>query len=247
MMAFVQLVRACLICLAAGSEHADPEPLHLTYFPVMAKGLAPALALEVSGLKWEGAHPKDWPAEKSGTPFGQLPTLQIPGGITIAQMIAIMNYVGRVKPKMAGADDREFATSQMLLAFADTDLYPGMQKFQDTTSVKDKCPMSDTDKWWKETVPAMMANLNKLLAARGNGIDKFTSSGMTVGELALFSMLHQMKLVKPALLADAPSVLSFYNRIARAKGVRKVLASGGGFPGALLQYFVERTTDRSDL
>ena len=93
----------------------------LTYFPVMAKGLQLALIAEFSGLEWDGETktkgdgPEDWPQLKVKTPFGQMPFLETPEGLTVGQSVAIANYMGR-KGDMLGKTDAEFAVSQMCMA-----------------------------------------------------------------------------------------------------------------------------------
>ena len=64
------------------------------YFNVMAKGLPMALVCELSGAKWTGGVPADWPALKPTTPFGQMPLLTTPEGTMIAQCMAIAQYIG---------------------------------------------------------------------------------------------------------------------------------------------------------
>jgi len=109
----------------------------LTYFPLVAKGLAPALCAEFSGMKWQGNDDTgfsgaEWGDLKSSgkPPFGQLPILETPKGLVIGQATAICNYIGHVAGT-AGKDAGEFAMSQMLLAEGE-DLYVLMQKYQPT-------------------------------------------------------------------------------------------------------------------
>jgi len=219
------------------SSIAD-EPLTLTYFAVMAKGLAPALVLEVSGLPWEGRHPDDWAAMKPTTVFGQLPQLKTPDGFLMAQMAAIVNVISRRAPELLGVGEREFAVSQELLVFADDDLYRGMQKHQDTINKKDKVPQAELDEWWSKIVPGHLASLGKLMVAQGHGGDRFTSGGFTAGELVLWAILHQIKLVRPGVISATPAVSAFYNRIGADARVARVIREGGAFPGPLKQYFV---------
>ena len=93
----------------------------LTYFPLMAKGLQLALIAEFSGLEWEGQTktrgdgPEDWPQLKVKTPFGQMPFLVTPEGLSVGQSVAIANHMGR-KGDMLGKNDAEFAVSQMCIA-----------------------------------------------------------------------------------------------------------------------------------
>ena len=62
---------------AKKAKHS-PQPFELRYFPVMAKGLGPALVAEYSGLPWKGREAlgfdagKDWKTLKPTTPFGQV-------------------------------------------------------------------------------------------------------------------------------------------------------------------------------
>eukprot|EP00933_Yihiella_yeosuensis_P006784 TRINITY_DN111572_c0_g1_i1.p1 TRINITY_DN111572_c0_g1~~TRINITY_DN111572_c0_g1_i1.p1 ORF type:complete len:251 (+),score=52.11 TRINITY_DN111572_c0_g1_i1:96-755(+) len=216
-------------------------PLKFTYFPVMAKGLGPSICLEVSGLEWEGTSqvPAEWPALKPQTPFGQLPILEMPEGLVISEMCAIINVIGRKKPEMQGADDVEFAVSQMLMQFGE-DLYNTMQKFQDTVFAKDKCPKEETEKMWAETVPGHMAKLEALIQKYGKGNDRFTASGMTVGELSLFAYLYQMKLVNDGMLSSTPSLSAFFQRIASDERVKKVIETGSKMGTPFNQYFVAR-------
>ena len=208
---------------------------NLTYFPVMAKGLAPSLVLEVSGLPWDGIHPEDWQAMKPTTVFGQLPQLTTTDGIVMAQMAAIVNLVSRRMPVLQGIDDEEFSVSQELLVFADDDLYRGMQRHQDTINKKDKVPVAEMNEWWSVVVPGHMARLEKLMMQND---DRFTSSGFTAGELVLFANLHQMKLVRPGFMRATPGVSAFYARVAADDRVARVLNNGGGFSEPLQQYFV---------
>jgi len=215
----------------------------LTYFPLLAKGLGPALCAELSGLEWKGNSDTGFAMAKWGElkdtgkpPFGQLPLLEA-NGINVGQSVAIVNYIGRLAGT-EGKDDAEYAMSQMLLAEGE-DLYALMQKFQPTIMAgyheKGKGGPKENEKFWAEAVPAELAKLEKLLA-KGPG-DAFTSSGTTVGELYLFAMLHQMKLVEPDFLKGTPALLKFYEQTKAHAGVAKVL-EGKSSMGELNPYFI---------
>ena len=118
-----------------------PEPtLEFLYFPLYAKGLGPALNLAFSGLPWKGPKALGWtaaewgPLKESGEPpFGQLPLLRTGGPAgSLSQCIAIVNYVARkAGPVLEGADEREVALSQMLMAEGE-DLYNAWGKVNPT-------------------------------------------------------------------------------------------------------------------
>ncbi|CAK9031125.1 unnamed protein product [Durusdinium trenchii] len=224
---------------------AMSEPMKLYYFPLMAKGLGPALVAEFSGLPWVG--PKDlgftrddWPKlkESGKCHFGQLPLLEN-GSVRVSQCLAIVNYMARLSG-MEGATPEEFAMSQSLLAEGE-DLYAAMQKFQPTVSVKlgdlgrdgmtRKGDREAFTKFWEEWVPDQMRKLDALV----NG-DQFTST-TTVGELYLWSMLHQMKLCQPSLFSGTDQLASFYTRLENDPKVQRVVTGKSSF-GELNQYFV---------
>merc|ERR1712007_404994 len=91
--------------------------VNLTYFPLWAKGPSIALALEHSGLEWEGAFCQfeDWKDMKGTTPFRELPVLEVPDHGMIGHELAILNYIGQQVPAMGGMDVKEFLVSQQLL------------------------------------------------------------------------------------------------------------------------------------
>jgi hypothetical protein len=119
-------------------------PLKLWYFKIDAAGLGPALALEFSGLPWEGPASLGWTmdaageqtaslfAEASGVgpgspwaevkaapellPFPHLPLLW-DGGRWIGQGVAIQNHIGR-RASMEGSDLDEYTTGQILIQAA---------------------------------------------------------------------------------------------------------------------------------
>ena len=68
----------------------------LTYFDFSGgRGEAARLALHLAGVEWtDNRFRGDWPDAKPTTPFGGLPTLEIPGKGTISQSNAILSYIG---------------------------------------------------------------------------------------------------------------------------------------------------------
>jgi glutathione S-transferase len=211
----------------------------LTYFPLLAKGLAPTLCAELSGLAWKGNKDTGFAMDKwadlkaSGKPpFGQLPILET-GSSVIGQSTAICSYIGHVAGT-DGQDGNEYAMSQMLMAEGE-DLYNLMQKFQPTIFAKDKSEDDVIVKFWAETVPPELKKLDKLLGSK----TAFTKSGTTVGELYVFAMIHQMVVVSSDCLDETPSLKKFYDSTKALPGVKKVL-DGGSSMGSLDQYFIQK-------
>lgn len=227
-----------------------PEPMKFYYFNVHAKGLGPALALEMSGLPWQG--PKDmgwntdegWPALKASgkCPFGQLPLL-IDGGLNIGQTCAILNYIGK-KAKMEGETEADYVISQALLIEGE-DLYNALQDFQPTTGrklgerspylPKSKGDLAANKEWWADCVPGHMEKLEALLA----GKDKFTTGKkFAVGEIHVWAMLHQMKFCNEKLFDGKPALNSFYKKMLNDASVQKVLKGESSFGAWDVPYFI---------
>ena len=69
----------------------------LTYFDFPGgRGEAARLALHVARADWvDNRFQGDWPAAKPTTPFGGLPTLEVPGKGILSQSNAILSWIGR--------------------------------------------------------------------------------------------------------------------------------------------------------
>ena len=226
----------------------------LQYFGVMAKGLGIALVAEHSGLSWLGSADTATNVDyKAKAPFGQLPLLLLEGAPPIAQTTAILNVLGRLCG-LAGDDDRAFALSQMLIGEAE-DLYAGLQRFNPTVyqALGSGFPKADTraqyDAFWARDVPKQMVFLQNFCLSDNLGIAFLNAEERkavgwtgpaptpTVGELYLWSILHQMVLVQPTCL-DATHVLkNFYSIVLKSASTARVL-SGESPMGPFKPYFV---------
>lgn len=210
----------------------------LKYFGVMAKGLAPTLCAEMSGLSWKGDAVTfdNWPAlkESGKPPFGQLPILETPTGRVLGQATAICNYIGHVAGK-AGKDPEEYGISQMLLA-AGEDIYSLMATYQPTLLATSK--PTDNKKFWRELLPEQLQKLETILKSTDG--DRFTSSSnpITPGELYLFALLYQLALIDGTFLNATPAMQKFYETTKALPGVTKVLA-GESAMGKLEQFYIK--------
>jgi glutathione S-transferase len=93
----------------------------LTYFDApVSRGEECRLALCVAGVDFEDVRvtSADWPALKPATPFGMLPTFELPGRPPLAQSNAILVFIGRrhgLHPK----DDLEAARHEAILEYVE--------------------------------------------------------------------------------------------------------------------------------
>ena len=89
----------------------------LTYFDMpVSRGEECRLALHVAGVEFEDERldRAAWMAHKPHTPYGSVPTLELPGGVVLAHSNAILVYIGRrwdLHPK----DDLEAARHEAML------------------------------------------------------------------------------------------------------------------------------------
>ncbi len=222
----------------------------LRYFPLLAKGLGPSLVAEFSGLDWSGSTVSGDEFRsglKSQCPFGQLPLLTLPDGTHVAQTTAVINCIA----KLAGTerDGNEFAKSQMLLAEGE-DLFAMCQRFVPTTFMKlgerhatngtVKGDRAQYDEFWETRLPAQLDFLDRLCPG-----GRFHSEGdeaPSPGELYIFSVLHQLCMVKPSLLTakegKQPGNLAvWYAKLLADEAVARVL-NGESAIGKMNQYFM---------
>ena len=216
---------------------------HLTYFPVMAKGLQLALIAEHSGMEWtgitagKGEGPDAWPGLKPKTPFGQMPFLETPEDGTVGQSVAIANYMA-AKANTQGATPAEFAMSQMCMAEGE-DLYSimGSKNLQRWKAAADRCSDEEVEAYWAGPVPTHLACLEALCKDTG-----FTTTGRTAGEIYLWGMLHQMCLMRSSCIEAFPKLAAWYAAVADEPATKKVL-DGSSAIGELGQYFINNPSE----
>lgn len=224
---------------------AGPPPIvyKFTYFGLFAKGPAPALALALSGVDYEISFPADWKSMKPTTNWGHLPVLEMCGK-QVGHEIAILNVIGQSSLKMGGLTPADFSVSQQLLQQAE-DIYQKLVKGQNTLYAKDKSSAEESAELWGSAdatkhsgttgIPVPLGFLEAFCAHD----DKFTDSGVTVGECKLWAVLHTLKMIKPAVLDGFPKLAAFYARVAALEPTTQLLEGKlKGMSGPFKQYFV---------
>lgn len=228
-------------------EESKPrEPVTFQYFQLWAKGPAPALALNHSGLDWKGVFPENWAELKPTTPWGHLPVLDVPGIGMIGHELTILNYIGRRSKKVGGFNMKDFTVSSQLMAEAE-DIYQALGKIQPTVMAKDK-PKDAVDAFWagsdatvhnkNQGLAVFLSHLEKFHGSCGKESGKFTSSGVTIGECKLWSTLHMLKLIKDDVLTEYSALAGFYDTFGALPKTKEIVESGGKMPGAFNQYFL---------
>ena len=236
----------------------------LTYFPLWAKGPAPALALAHSGLQWSGSFPSDWPSQKQSTAWSKLPLLTIPSGwmghprslncpaMEIGHEVAILSYIGKMVPSMGGSSDADWVASTQLMCECE-DVYAKLTKWQPTTRQPIKCDAADLSALWTMDADPTTHNRDQGLHCNLGNLDAlgarcsaspsvaagcFTETGVSVGECKLFSTLHALVLIEPEVLRPHPHLAAFHERFGDHESTRSIVEGGGEMPGTFEQYFV---------
>ena len=206
-----------------------------SYFGFYSRAAGSLAAFEEHGYAYEAnvMTPEAWGAykEKGICPFGQLPILETDDVGVVAQSVAIMQYIGKLK-NAEGKDLKEKMRHEMVIGITE-DLMGDLGKNVDTAFQKNKVPAEDLAKFWAETIPGRFAHYEKFI----DGKDRFTEAGNTVGELYFCTVLHQIKGLVGDSLDKFPNLLSFYNRVSSLDSVKKVNAGETAF-GKLNNYFV---------
>eukprot|EP00930_Biecheleria_cincta_P000972 TRINITY_DN102151_c0_g1_i1.p1 TRINITY_DN102151_c0_g1~~TRINITY_DN102151_c0_g1_i1.p1 ORF type:complete len:293 (+),score=59.69 TRINITY_DN102151_c0_g1_i1:31-909(+) len=226
--------------LARAHVALHAEPVKLTYFSLWAKGPSIALALEHSGMDWEGEFP-DWKDMKAKTPFRELPVLEILGLGMIGHELAILNYIGQGSAEMGGANTKEFLISQQLMNQAE-DIYQKLSKIKTGLITGEAADSVWTDENMDTHnrnygIQVLLQLLEEFYGSCGSTGGQFTASGKTVGECKLFATLHALVLIKKDVLSGYPGLSSFYDRFAAEKATQAILTTGGKMPGVFDQYF----------
>ena len=154
----------------------------LTYFDAPAsRGEECRLALHLAGVDFEDVRVKrpEWPAVKAQTPFGSVPTFELPGKPVLAQSNAILVYIGRengLHPK----DNFEAARHEMIMGHVE-DLRGAIGA---TLRMADDDKKRVREALAETTIPAWCATAEKQIAG-----PFFGGSKIQVADLKLFMMV----------------------------------------------------------
>jgi glutathione S-transferase len=213
-----------------------PMPKKFTYFALKTPvGLPSMFCLEVSGKAYEGTavQMSNWDELKPKTPNGQLPFAEMPDGTAICESGAI----GRTIAGAAGllGTGKDFMTSEVLFGIT-SDFNKKAMDIAPSKFTLDKFDAAKKEAY-KEGKAAVLefieTKYEKFVLPSG---DRFTESGLSFGEIDLFS--------KMTCHADGafPEIAKgklekFYQRMSEVPGIKKVLSGKSQF-GELSTYLV---------
>src|SRR3954464_1241578 len=175
--------------------------LKLSYFDAHGGRGEPArLALAVGGVAFEddripGA---DWPARKSSTPFGALPTLEVDGRV-ISQCNAINRYVGKLADLYPTDPWQAALCDEIMDAVEDIDTKVGA-----TFSLSDEGKKVERAKLVSGPLGLFLERIQQRLDEHGG--QYFAGGRLTVADLKVFVWIRRLKSGKldyiPADLPD---------------------------------------------
>jgi len=157
----------------------------LTYFNGRGKAEHTRLCFAVAGVEYQDVRIEraDWPGTyKAGTPFGQLPTLEV-DGVKLSQSNAIARYVAR-KYNLAGKTELDQARADMIVDCLDDTLKPMLKFFFE----KDEARKAELKKKYiEEELPQSLTYLEGILKTNAGGDSFFVGNQLTWADLGLVS------------------------------------------------------------
>jgi len=203
------------------ATHLYTMPAHkLTYFNGRGRGEIIRLVFAAADVAYEDVRidRADWPGtHKAGTPFGQLPVLEV-DGVKLCQSNACARYVAR-KYNLAGKTDLDQAKVDMIVDCMEDTSKPIIKIFLE----KDEAKKAELKKkYLDEELPAYLTYLENILKTNQGGDKFFVGTELTLADLALIN------LVSWTAMAGATDPLAKFPKLAalqkRAEAVPKVAA-----------------------
>jgi glutathione S-transferase len=206
----------------------------LIYFAARGRAEVIRLALAEAGVEFDEHHvgrgtppangrPTDMAALKAEgvLPFGAVPVWEEPGGLRLAQSVAILNHLGR-RHGLRGASAPEEARCDELLGAVD-DVRGELRKI----SVAAPGERADVRRALEERVlPRWLGDLERLVKPRLDATGLAVGASLTVADLALWYLLE---IVKDnglgAALEGCPGLAAFFARVAARPRIAAYLAS----------------------
>lgn len=165
----------------------------LTYFN--ARGLSEPIRMifAQAGVQYEDVRigRAAWRQLKPNMPFGQLPVLEIDGGVTLCQSRAIARYLAR-KFGLAGRTDLEQARVDMLADCFSLTCKP-MTDLLFESDESDEAELRK--KFLREELPKSLAALEKLLKDNNGGDGFFVGDELTAADLGFLVMCDALSMI----------------------------------------------------
>jgi len=201
--------------------------LKLYYFDIPARAEATRLILTYGGVEFEDIRIKreQWPELKPKTPFGQLPVLETPDGVRIAQSHALERYAGSLSGLIPEEPVQVALAEQAAYQMDDI-----AQLFSPTYKLDADAKITARQELLKGAVGVKLGQLAKLL----EGKKYLLGDDLSYVDFVLFAGLSHLKSgfldgIPPNYLDDHPVLKEFHSRIASLDKVKAYYAGKTGF------------------
>jgi len=210
-------------------QAAPQKKFKLIYFDAKGRGEAIRLAFHIGGIDFEDYRvPRDEFKNnlKSKVPFGQVPVLEIDGGVQLAQSMAILRFVGRIA-NLYPSDPFSAARIDEVLYLIDDAAPPIRRALQEQDETR---KAEGLKKLIDETLPRFLGYFEGLLSKAGSG---FVSTQFSIADLALYVFINQLSSghhkelhekfpeLKTTLLDKTPLLKDHQHRIAEHPKVKE--------------------------
>jgi glutathione S-transferase len=154
----------------------------LTYFNLTGRAETIRLIFAAGGIKFEDKRieKSEWPAMKSSTPWGGVPTLQIGGKTTIGQSMAIARYAAK-EANLAGKCAIEQAQADSVAETINELREKAISIFKIQEADKKAAALTE---FTTQFLPQVLANIDKFHSANNGG------KGFLVGDKLTWADLH---------------------------------------------------------
>eukprot|EP00928_Gymnodinium_smaydae_P074721 TRINITY_DN57747_c0_g1_i1.p1 TRINITY_DN57747_c0_g1~~TRINITY_DN57747_c0_g1_i1.p1 ORF type:complete len:234 (-),score=77.39 TRINITY_DN57747_c0_g1_i1:98-799(-) len=212
---------ACFAGCFGGAKLDLKTPKKLVYFGLATPVALPSMILmELSGKDYEGKIVgfDEWAKLKPTVPHGKLPYAEMPNGFILVESGAIARTIAGSCNKLGHGED--FSMSELLVGMgtdlnkAVFDIAPTIMTLKDFNSAKYKHYVEKAP-----DVKKMAGNIAQFLKPSG---DRFTSTGVTFGEIDLFSKMYCYR-NGPLKDFGAGTLDKFYDRMLKIPAVKKVV------------------------
>ena len=199
--------------------------LTLYYLPLRARGEAIRLILAYGEIPYKNivVDFPTWTTLKGDTvrfPFSQLPVLELPSGLHLAQSGAILRYVAKLA-NVIPEDPERAAVADMVLetAMEMNPINPILNFFPIGSDLH-----NSTYATYFAALPARLTSLQNIL----NDDLYFGGDKISHGDFLLFHILDNTVLVKPDALADFPKLVEWKERVGSIPQLKKYLENRPG-------------------
>merc|ERR1712066_39981 len=200
-----------------GELTAMAPKVKLTYFKLRAKGEPARLLLAYGGIKYEDYRVSfedqtEWKAMKPKTPYGSLPLLEW-DGVCIAQSMAIARFLAK-EVGLAGRNSIEAAQIDEIVDAVNDIFQAGLNAVFSNDPAQMK-------KHEAETIPAGLANIEKILVSRGGQF--MVGNALSWADLRLFDFCHTLE--QPSCLNKFPKIKNLTERVRNIPNIKNWVQS----------------------